>query len=82
MPNPRSKNTNPKPLGFLLFGKAREEKKKKKKKETKCQNPRSKSQNPKLLILKPIKFEGRENKRRKTKSFTPTSLTTTFLVCS
>jgi hypothetical protein len=38
MPNPRSKNTNPKPLSFLLFGKARE----RKKKETKYQNPRSK----------------------------------------
>jgi hypothetical protein len=35
MPNPRSKNTNPKPLGFLLFGKARKEKKKKGKQNVK-----------------------------------------------
>lgn len=45
MLNPRSKNTNPKPLSFLLFGKARE-RKKKKMKEMKCQNPRFKITKP------------------------------------
>jgi hypothetical protein len=46
MPNPRSKNTNPKPLSFLLFGKSKREKKEEKRKETKCQNPRSKITKP------------------------------------